>query len=118
MTMTYERVTSAEGVRENMDKAGSFFFSPNTMRFWKSKLLTGYWEVQDKKEGELDAGYFVTSDVWGEFGRLYSARKYVQTVDGVDIEPDETYRYRTANEAKRAARLLAAGETPPAEVDW
>lgn len=118
MTMTYERVTSAEGVRDNLNKAGSKFFSPGAMCFWKSRLLTGYWEVQDKNDGELDAGYFVTSDVWGDDGRAYSARKYVQTVDGVDVDSAETYRYRTASEAKRAARLLAAGKTPPAGLGY
>lgn len=118
MTMTYEHVYSAEDVRENLDKAGSKFFSPGNMRFWKSRLLTGYWEVQDKRDGELDAGYFVTSDVWGGNGRMYSARKYVQTVDGVDVDSAETYRYRTASEAKRAARLLAAGETPPVGLGY
>ena len=56
-----------EQVKENNKKAGRYYFSPDTMRFFKSRI-----------ESELfKQKYFITSEQHGDWSpRLFSIREY------------------------------------------
>jgi len=53
-------------VRKNRE-IGLSFFSPDTMKFWSTRLSARIYTVPE-------GAFFVTSDVWGGGDRLYSVR--------------------------------------------
>lgn len=73
---TYQRTTiySADDIRAVADGAGSHFFSPDTMRFFQSRLLSG---VVNLDGNECKPGHrflFVTSERYGDEPRHYTVR--------------------------------------------
>ena len=109
-----EECSTVYDVRHNSLESGGFFFSPETMRFFDSRLLSGYFKRKPVGD-EIEAGYFVTSerDSYSGMPRKYSVREYIRyprtgEVDYVDIRTvDEFYQMSTPAAAKRAAKLLA-----------
>ena len=101
-------------VRHNSNESGGFFFSPGAMRFFDSRLLSGYFKRKPVGD-EIEAGYFVTSERYAYSGmpRTYTVREYIRfprkgEEDGVDIRTvDEFYQMSTPAAAKRAAKKLA-----------
>lgn len=83
---------------ERVKACGSYFFEPDTMRFFRSRLL----EPVYPSEAE-NATYFVTSEV--PYGRReYTVRKFINcTVKTVDRG------YATARQARATAREEARG---------
>ena len=73
-------------------KQGSFFFSPETMRFFNSELHGGFWELD---QDEPYCGYFVTSEQYDETcKRLFTVRfaKNPTNIDTVgDFQAFDTY---------------------------
>ena len=112
---TYQRthVRTAADLRAIADHAGSFFFSPSTMRFFKSRVLEGVYPGGDSKAVPGAVFYFVTSEVYGDDPRHYTVRRAVlgsQRDDrpAIDITTVGEH-YATPAEARRAARELVAG---------
>ena len=115
MTVQYQRthVRNTADLRAIADHAGSFFFSRDTMRFFKSRLLEGVYHSSDSKAVEGAMFYFVTSEVYGDAPRHYTVRRAVlgsQRGDrpAIDIATVGEH-YATPAEARRAARELVAG---------
>ena len=100
---------TSEDVRSVADYLGSPMFSPDTMKFFKSKLLSFHARLDD------DSGYIVTSDM-SPSGRSYALWEYRITretwkreCDGFmeerdTIEFDQVGRYGSAQLARRAGR--------------
>ena len=112
---TYQRthVHTAADIRAIADHAGSFFFSRDTMRFFKSRVLEGIYPVGDSKAVPGAEFYFITSEVYDDAPRHYTVRRAVLGTqrDGrpaIDIVTVRGY-YATPSEARRAARELVAG---------
>jgi len=84
---------------KNANKDGGFyFFSRNTMRFFKSRILPGVYNGR----------YFVTSER-GPFGpRMYTVRR--ANDDGSVQTHGEFMRYRDSRSARRAAISLTGQE--------
>ena len=104
MTREYRDIGEIEAANA---AAGHYFFSPDTMRFFKSRIL----------EGVYGGRYFVTSERGPGMARRYTIREatsegHIKTVkcghtfaDGADHE--DFGCYRTAYAAKARARELA-----------
>lgn len=112
---TYQRSTvhTSADLRAIADHAGSFFFSPNTMRFFNSRLLKGVYHRGDSKAIEGAVFYFVTSEAYDDAPRHYTVRRAVLGTqrDGrpaIDIATVGEH-HATPTEARRAARELVAG---------
>lgn len=83
------------------NEAGSPFFSPETMRFFRSRVV----------DGIISGQYFVTSEKREGERRLYTVRRFTVAEDG-SVRFDtvgEFGRWRTADRAKREAWTLALG---------
>jgi hypothetical protein len=77
-------------------RAGQHFFSPDTMRFFQSRLC-----------GNLIGGrFFVTSEKSPQGTRAYSVRE-ARPDAGIDTVGDGFMAYKTADAAKRVAQKLA-----------
>ena len=100
-TRPYLKCNTAEDVRLTADRLGSHFFSPDTMRFFKSRLLSFHRSLTD------DSGLIITSEVFGDEPRHYSVRRYEITRDdaGRDSINFETIsKYATRGHAITAAK--------------
>lgn len=112
---TYQRSTvhTVADIRAIADHAGSFFFSPATMRFFNSRVLEGVYHRGDSKAIEGAVFYFVTSEAYDDAPRHYAVRRAMlgsQRDDRPAIDIDTVgERHATAAEARRAARELVAG---------
>lgn len=90
---------------------GYYFFSPDTKRFFKSRVLS---EVFQGPGGI----YFVTSEKRGfdDYRRCYSVRNFLpQTGNVVSARNAEGYqldKFATAAQAKRASKRLANENAP------
>jgi len=95
-----------EDIREANARAGKFFFSPATMRFFRSRIGR---KVYQTPEGARVA--FVTSEQFDDQSpRLYSARSFNPETGETDgIGP---FNKLTKREATRLALLYCAGEVP------
>ena len=113
---TYQRthVHTVSDLRAIADHAGSFFFfSPGTMRFFKSRVLEGIYPAGDSKAVAGAVFYFVTSEAYDDAPRHYTVRRAVlgsQRDDrpAIDISTVGGH-HATPAEARRAARELIAG---------
>ena len=112
---TYQRthVHTAADIRAIADHAGSYFFAPDTMRFFKSRLLEGVYPAGDSKAMPGAVFYFVTSEVYDDDPRHYTVRRAVlgsrrDDRPAIDIATVGEH-HATPAEARRAARELAAG---------
>ena len=112
---TYQRthVHTTADLRAIADHAGSFFFSRDTMRFFKSRVLEGIYPGGDSKAVPGAVFYFVTSEVYGDAPRHYTVRRAVLGIQrddrpAIDIATVGEH-HATPAEARRAARELIAG---------
>ena len=101
-----QTVYSVADIQANTDRTGAFFFSPDTMRFWRTRVLSGIYPMAD---GSI---LFVTSDRTWDDGRDYSVRSYSTYLDDNGTERVSIDRvgdhFPTARAAKRAAQVLSA----------
>lgn len=100
-TRPYLKCNDANDVRDTADRLGSHFFSPDTMRFFKSRLLSFHRSLTD------DSGLIITSEVYGDEPRHYNVRRYEITRgdDGQDwIDFDTISRHDTRGRAVTAAK--------------
>jgi hypothetical protein len=91
---------------------GGFWFDPDTMRFWKTRLYDQVWT--DYGLGAEDAvHYFVSSEAggFGNFGRLYSVRSYRPRTGAINTV-GEFQAYPTLARARTAAKRLAYSPKP------
>ena len=112
---TYQRthVHTTADLRAIADHAGSYFFAPNAMRSFKSRLLEGIYSVGDSKAVPGAVFYFVTSEAYDEAPRHYTVRRAVLGIQrddrpAIDIATVGEH-HATPAEARRAARELVAG---------
>ena len=73
---TYQRthVHSTADIRAIADHAGSYFFSRDTMRFFKSRLLEGVYAPDGYKALPGNRFFFVTSERHDDNPRHYTVR--------------------------------------------
>lgn len=115
MTVHYQRSTvhTTADLRAIADHAGSYFFSRDTMRFFKSRLLEGVYAPDGHKAMPGNRFFFVTSEAYGDDPRHYTVRRAVlgsQRDDRPAIDIDTVGEHHaTPTEARRAARELVAG---------
>lgn len=112
---TRKTVKSATSIRAIADGANSFFFSPASMRFFKSRLLEVVYPASSNVNGSEartgNAFYFLTSERFEDDPRHYTVRKMtLTTAEGdrpaVDIVTVGEY-HDTEEEAREAARRAA-----------
>ena len=115
MTVHYQRSTvhTAADIRAIADHAGSYFFSRDTRRFFKSRLLEGVYPANGPEATEGAVFYFITSEAYGDDPRHYTVRRAVLGIQrddrpAIDIATEGEH-HATPTEARRAARELAAG---------
>lgn len=107
---TYQRnaIRSTDDIIAIADHAGSHFFSRETMRVFKSRVLSDVWPVESYAATEGNRYFFVTSERFGDDApRHYAVRMLTlgsQRDDRpyVDIMTVGDY-YATARAAKAAA---------------
>lgn len=111
---TYQRSTihTAADIEAVADHAGSYFFSRDTMRFFKSRVLTGIIALDGHKSVPGARFMFVTSERYGDEPRHYSVRMATLGTqrDGrprVDIDSNFDEHYATAAQARKAMRDYA-----------
>lgn len=128
-----ERLT-ASALREEVTRAGSYFFAPKTMHIWRSRLL-GYTaivavpvRVYDEAASEdaepttaLAAGVgFITSDAPGGLDRRYTVRAAVDAPDAPSRVRVETIGdaegYPTSAEARIALLSFADSVNDPMRI--
>jgi len=95
MTKGYDEFTSIPAVKAAFNAAGSFWFSPSTMRFFNTKI-----------ESSLIGGrYFITSERYeSDQPKLFNIRMVVRNDDAsLDIETvGEHMTYTTKQQAMNA----------------
>lgn len=120
MNTTYQRqaIRCADDIRAIADHAGSHFFSPDTMRFFKSRILSDAFPATSNPGNRFAAVEgarfaFITSESNEWEGRRYTVRIATLGTDqdgrqSVDISAlDEGYRVATAAIARKIAREWA-----------
>lgn len=114
-TTTYARdsIYSTDDLIAVADATGGFFFSPETMKFWNTRVLS-YFRAPDGYKCEPGSRYvFITSDEIGyDTGREYSVR--VMTIGVNDdrrasVDFDTIGRYESRGRAMSAADVYVAG---------
>jgi hypothetical protein len=93
-------VFSVEAIKAGNEAAGQFYFSRDTMRMFKSRVLS---EVFPTEDGAL----FITSERKDNGPRRYSVRRYFEA-DGSVENVGEFQAHRTIYQAKKAARSAQA----------
>lgn len=88
-------IQTTEELRNYADRAGSFFFRPDTMRYWRSRVMDGIY----------GGAYFVTSEQMPGYERRYTVRRFT-------LNDDETISFDTVGEfqefSTRAQAVSAA----------
>jgi hypothetical protein len=92
-------------IRDADHRAGRFFFSPSTMKFFNSRILPTVYQGP----GGI---YFITSEQFrGSNGvsdpRKYTVRQFIP--EPVDIRTVAGFNQMSKQEAQVAAKILAAG---------
>lgn len=91
-------LNSIEEIRRANKDAGHYFFSPDTMRFFRSRVGFRIYPVKD-------GAFFVTSERYDDNApRLYTVRRAYD--DGRIETMGEFQGYGTSAEANRAARKM------------
>lgn len=95
--LTAGKKYSVEELVEANKDTGGFFFSKDTMRFFRSRVLGQVWTLPS-------SWLFITSDM--DFGgvRKYNVRE--MNVHAHVVAPKEFRKYATAREAMAAAKRL------------
>ncbi len=91
-------------IKEANRKAGKYFFSPDTMRFFRSKVVS---EVYTTTWG--DYAYFVTREINPSNKMAYSVRAFNKVNGDVRTE-GEFFAYSTKQSAIEAAKQAARKE--------
>lgn len=116
-TRPFKRINSSEDVRRTADHLGSYFFTPDTMSFFKSRLLNTHRSLETSDGTGTDSGLFVTSERDSHSGtpRHYTVRKYEVTrhAEGQDHihiwTVSDAFRYPTRSAADRFVRDYDGG---------
>jgi hypothetical protein len=87
-----------EGIKRLNKEAGHFFFSPNSMRFFKSRILSS---VEEVPTGWM----FITSERFETLPRHYTMRICYR--DGSIKTVGQEAAYSSARQARRAMREIA-----------
>lgn len=111
---TYQRssIHTVSDIEAVADHAGSYFFKPDTMHFFKSRILTGIIALDGHKSVPGARFLFVTSERYDDNPRHYSVRMATLGTqrDGrphVDIDSNLEERFSTAAQARKAMRDYA-----------
>ena len=91
-------IRNASDIRRTADEMGSHFFSPDTMRFFNSRLLNIFRALN----ADGTCGLFVTSDRFDTDPREYRVREY-RIVDG-RFEVDTLECFATRPQAETFVR--------------
>lgn len=92
-----------ENIKDANARAGYFYFSPDTMRFWHSRVSENTYESADGKRT-----YLVTSDKPGRDPRAYTVRvfdhetKAVESVSGFGEYASASGAHKRAQREARA----------------
>jgi hypothetical protein len=120
----FERITSKYELIRTAELLGSFFFKPDTMRSFGSRVLEGIYYTPGES---TDHGYFITSEQDNSYGplgaawggeRRYTVRSFTITrdyrksdgrpFDEIDIDSVSKFgEYASARAARRAAEFVA-----------
>ena len=87
-------------IRRANEDARMYWFSPDTMRFFRSRVLDQVYQGP----GGI---YFVSSERGPEMPRLYTVRRFCPDTGGVETA-EEFQGYAKATQARRVAARLAA----------
>lgn len=82
---------------------GGYFFSPNTMRTWRSRVL----------DGVIGGRYFITSEARESYGRRYTVRECLPSGDCRTVRELDFASFSTPAAARKAAWALADTPTEP-----
>ena len=107
MTMTTQAIDNIHSVEDIMianKNVKQFFFSPATMRFFKSRVLDGIYKIPSE-----DLVLFVTSEKGLTDVREYCVRSFDVHTSYCDALID--HRYSTAREAKRDAKKMSKNDS-------
>jgi hypothetical protein len=94
-----------EAIREADSRAGRHFFSPDTMRFFRSRVLPTVFQGPG-------GVYFITSEQFVGSDGVSKPRKYTVrnfTSDPVDIRTVSDFNQTSKKQAQTIAAVLAAG---------
>lgn len=103
--MTYDDLNTLGQIKAAAKEAGNFFFVPETMRYWNSRISENVYPTGTRKYGTL----FVESNTGNaDAERRYSIRRaYVHSEYGFCIETvGDHQEFATAREAHSAAKKL------------
>jgi hypothetical protein len=94
-----------DAIREADHRAGRYFFSPDTMRFFNSRILPTIYQGPG-------GVYFITSEKFtGSSGvsapRKYTVRQFIS--DPVDVRSVAGFNQMSKRQAQTIAAVLAAG---------
>src|SRR5437773_1145642 len=96
---------SIEEIKRANREAGQYFFDPETMRFFNSRVYADLYVRKDEEQGE-DVTYFITSERNGdESPRTYTVRAAHD--NGTVSTASDFSEYATLNAARKAARMYA-----------
>lgn len=90
--------TSVAALRADVNSSGSHFFSPGTMRYWKSRVAPSL----------IGSRFFITSEKMDHYPRIYTVRWVTKTDYGSGNLQCSIYRFEanfdSLDKAKRFAR--------------
>lgn len=89
-------------VKRRAEKGSPYFFSDNTMRFFKSRVSELCWQTGDIKKYQTNDIYFITSEKRDNYKRLFTVRKSDKSGDHKTI--GEFQQYGSLNEARKAIK--------------
>lgn len=111
---TYQRssIHTVADIEAVADHAGSYFFKSDTMRFFKSRILSGIIALDGHKSVPGARFLFVTSERYGDNPRHYSVRMATLGTQRdnrprVDIDSNFDEHFATAAQARGAMREYA-----------
>lgn len=91
-------------IKEANKKAGKYFFSPDTMRFFRSRVASEVYTTLWS-----DYAYFVTSEINPSNKQAYSVRRFNKKTGDVVTE-GKFFEYSTKRAAIEAAKTAARRE--------
>lgn len=91
---------SIQEIKQANKEAGQFFFSPDTMKFFASKIINQVWDGPN-------GVFFITSEKNGfdDPERVYTIRKFEPETANIRTVGD---KFTTLNQAKKEAQRLSA----------
>ncbi len=96
--MNLSNIWTISQLKAEVKAVGSFYFSPATMRFFKSRIAPGLRHVEN-------GIVFITSEQFDyDSPRLYTVRLMDENARVTDI--DEFQQYKTLAQARKAARVV------------